>query len=305
MDDYWLSKNYFTQSRFPKAFRNRHSAPNVTGILTIGHVLNNTMQDILIRHARMQGFETLWLPGTDHAGIATQNVVEKNLRKAGKTRYDYSREEFTKLVWDWALKHKDIILTQLRRIGCSLDWERERFTLDEGLSRAVRQVFVELYHKGLIYRGRRIINWCPASQTALSDEEVVHRDTKGHLWYFRYPLADNSGFITVATTRPETMLGDTAVAVNPADSRYQKLVGRNVKLPIIGRIIPIIADEFVDREFGTGAVKVTPAHDPNDFEIAERHNLPKINILNPDATMNEAAGPLVAGKDRFELVNWL
>ena len=300
--DYWLSKNYFhAKADSPKKpFVIVIPPPNVTGILTIGHVLNNTMQDILIRHARMQGFETLWLPGTDHAGIATQNVVEKNLRKAGKTRYDYSREEFTKLVWDWALKHKDIILTQLRRIGCSLDWERERFTLDEGLSRAVRQVFVELYHKGLIYRGRRIINWCPASQTALSDEEVVHRDTKGHLWYFRYPLADNSGFITVATTRPETMLGDTAVAVNPADSRYQKLVGRNVKLPIIGRIIPIIADEFVDREFGTGAVKVTPAHDPNDFEIAERHNLPKINILNPDATMNEAAGPLVAGKDRFE-----
>ncbi len=300
--EYWLSKNYFhANSDSPKKpFVIVIPPPNVTGILTIGHVLNNTMQDILIRHARMQGFETLWLPGTDHAGIATQNVVEKNLRKEGKTRFDYGREEFTKIVWEWALKHKGIILTQLRKIGCSLDLERERFTLDEGLSRAVRQVFVELYKKDLIYRGRRIINWCPASQTALSDEEVIHRDTKGHLWYFRYPLEDNSGFITVATTRPETMLGDTAVAVNPDDPRYQKLVGKKVKLPIVGRIIPIIADDFVDREFGTGAVKVTPAHDPNDFEIGERHNLEKINILNPDATMNEAAGPLVVGKDRFE-----
>jgi len=300
--EYWLSKNYFhANSDSPKKpFVIVIPPPNVTGILTIGHVLNNTMQDILIRHARMQGFETLWLPGTDHAGIATQNVVEKNLRKEGKTRFDYGREEFTKIVWEWALKHKGIILTQLRKIGCSLDLERERFTLDEGLSRAVRQVFVELYKKDLIYRGRRIINWCPASQTALSDEEVIHRDTKGHLWHFRYPLEDNSGFITVATTRPETMLGDTAVAVNPDDPRYQKLVGKKVKLPIVGRIISIIADDFVDREFGTGAVKVTPAHDPNDFEIGERHNLEKINILNPDATMNEAAGPLVVGKDRFE-----
>jgi len=299
---YWLSKNYFhaNADSNKKPFVIVIPPPNVTGILTIGHVLNNTMQDILVRQARMQGFETLWLPGTDHAGIATQNVVEKVIRAEGKTRFDYGREEFTKIVWEWALKHKGIILTQLRKIGCSLDWERERFTFDAGLNRAVRQVFVELYHKGLIYRGRRIINWCPASQTALSDEEVIHRDTKGHLWYFRYPLADNSGFITVATTRPETMLGDTAVAVNPKDPRYQKLVGKNVRLPIIGRIIPIIADDFVDLEFGTGAVKVTPAHDPNDFEIGERHNLEKINILNPDATMNEAAGPLAAGKDRFE-----
>ncbi|MCK9483431.1 MAG: valine--tRNA ligase, partial [Candidatus Marinimicrobia bacterium] len=300
--EYWLAKNYFhaNANSHKKPFVIVIPPPNVTGILTIGHVLNNTMQDILIRHARMQGFETLWLPGTDHAGIATQNVVEKNLRKEGKTRFDYGREEFIKIVWDWALKHKGIILTQLRKIGCSADWERERFTLDEGLNRAVRQVFVELYKKGLIYRGRRIINWCPVSQTALSDEEVIHRDTKGHLWYFRYPLTDGTGFITVATTRPETMLGDTAVAVNPEDPRYQKLIGKKVKLPIVGRIIPIVADDFVDREFGTGAVKVTPAHDPNDFEIGERHNLEKINILNPDATLSEAAGPLAAGKDRFE-----
>lgn len=299
--EYWLTKNYFhaNADSNKKPFVIVIPPPNVTGILTIGHVLNNTMQDILIRHARMQGFETLWLPGTDHAGIATQNVVEKNIRKEGKTRFDYGREAFTKIVWDWALKHKGIILTQLRKLGCSADWERERFTLDEGLNRAVRRVFVELYKKGLIYRGRRIINWCPASQTALSDEEVVHRDTKGHLWYFRYPLADNSGFITVATTRPETMLGDTAVAVNPEDARYKQFIGKQVRLPIVDRIIPIVADKFVDREFGTGAVKVTPAHDPNDFEIAERHNLPKINILNPEATMNETAGPLVAGKDRF------
>lgn len=299
---YWLKKNYFHADNrsSKKPYVIVIPPPNVTGILHLGHVLNNTLQDILIRHARMNGYETLWLPGSDHAGIATQNVVEKNLRKKGKTRFDFQREEFVSIVWEWANTHKSIILDQLRKIGCSCDWARERFTLDAGLSRAVRQVFVHLYKKGLIYRGRKIINWCPVSQTALSDEEVVHRESRGRLWYFRYPLADGSGHLTVATTRPETMLGDTAVAVNPKDGRYAALVGKKLILPIMNRAIPVIADDFVDPEFGTGAVKVTPAHDPNDFEIGERHGLEKINIMNPDATMNAAAGPLVAGKDRFE-----
>lgn len=300
--EYWLTKHYFhADSRSKKTpYVIVIPPPNVTGILHLGHVLNNTLQDILIRHARMNGYEALWLPGSDHAGIATQNVVEKNLRKEGKTRSDFQREEFVNIVWEWANRHKSIILNQLRKIGCSCDWARERFTLDEGLSRAVREVFVRLYKKGLIYRGRKIINWCPVSQTALSDEEVIHRDTRGHLWYFRYPLEDGGDHLTVATTRPETMLGDTAVAVNPKDERYAALVGKTVILPIMNRAIPVIADDFVDMEFGTGAVKVTPAHDPNDFEIGERHGLAKINIMNPDATMNAAAGPLVAGKDRFE-----
>lgn len=300
--EYWLTKHYFhADSRSSKTpYVIVIPPPNVTGILHLGHVLNNTLQDILIRHARMNGYEALWLPGSDHAGIATQNVVEKNLRKEGKTRSDFQREEFVNIVWEWANRHKSIILNQLRKIGCSCDWARERFTLDEGLSRAVREVFVHLFKKGLIYRGRKIINWCPVSQTALSDEEVIHRETRGHLWYFRYPLEDGSGHLTVATTRPETMLGDTAVAVNPKDERFSALVGKTVILPIMNRAIPVIADDFVDQEFGTGVVKVTPAHDPNDFEIGERHGLAKINIMNPDATMNAAAGPLVAGKDRFE-----
>ncbi|MDO9548605.1 MAG: valine--tRNA ligase [Candidatus Marinimicrobia bacterium] len=300
--DYWLEKNYFhaDNKSSNKSFVIVIPPPNVTGILHLGHVLNNTLQDILVRYARMNGYETLWLPGSDHAGIATQNVVEKNLRKDGKTRYDYERDEFINIVWDWANKHKSIILNQLRKIGCSCDWERERFTLDKGLSEAVRQVFVQLYHKGLIYRGRKIINWCPVSQTALSDEEVIHKEIRGHLWYFKYPMEDGSGHLTVATTRPETMLGDTAVAVNPKDKRFKSQIGKNVVLPIMNRVIPIVADDFVDVEFGTGAVKVTPAHDPNDFEIGERHSLEKINIMNPDATMNAAAGPLVKDKDRFE-----
>lgn len=300
--EYWLEKRYFhaNNQSGKKTYTIVIPPPNVTGILTMGHVLNNTLQDILVRHARMNGYETLWLPGTDHAGIATQNVVEKELRKDGKTRYDFERDDFVNIVWDWANKHKSIILTQLQKIGCSCDWDRERFTFDEGLSNAVRHVFVHLFKKGLIYRGRRIINWCPVSQTALSDEEVIHRETSGHLWYFHYPLEEGEGHLTVATTRPETMLGDTAVAVNPEDKRFAKLIGKNVILPIMNRVIPIVADDFVDMKFGTGAVKVTPAHDPNDFEIGERHKLKKINVMNPDGTMNAAAGSLVEGKDRFE-----
>ncbi|MCK4715268.1 MAG: valine--tRNA ligase, partial [Candidatus Marinimicrobia bacterium] len=300
--EYWLGKRYFhaNNQSGKKPYVIVIPPPNVTGILTMGHVLNNTLQDILVRHARMNGYETLWLPGTDHAGIATQNVVEKELRKDGKTRFDFERDDFVKIVWGWANRHKSIILTQLQKIGCSCDWDRERFTFDEGLSNAVRHVFVHLYKKGLIYRGRRIINWCPASRTALSDEEVVHRETKGHLWFFHYPLEEGEGHLTVATTRPETMLGDTAVAVNSKDKRFTKLIGKNVVIPIMNRVIPIIADDFVDMKFGTGAVKVTPAHDPNDFEIGERHKLEKINVMNPDGTMNTAAGSLVEGKDRFE-----
>jgi valyl-tRNA synthetase len=299
---HWLEKGYFhaDNQTNKKSYTIVIPPPNVTGRLTMGHVLNNTLQDILVRYARMSGYETLWLPGTDHAGIATQNVVEKELRKKGKTRHDFERDEFVDIVWDWANKHKSIILNQLRKIGSSCDWERERFTLDGGLSLAVRQVFVHLYKKGLIYRGRKIINWCPVSQTALSDEEVIYKETPGHLWYFRYPLEDGAGYLTVATTRPETMLGDTGVAVNPKDERFAHLIGKNVVLPIMDRVIPIVADDFVDIEFGTGAVKVTPAHDPNDFEIGKRHGLEKINIMNPDGTMNAAAGPLVAGKGRFE-----
>ena len=299
---YWQEKGYFhaKAGTDKKTFVIVIPPPNVTGMLTMGHVLNNTIQDILVRHARMKGYETLWLPGTDHAGISTQTVVERHLKKDGKTRFDYDREAFTNLVWEWALKHKSIILTQLIKLGCSLDWERERFTLDESLSCAVRKVFVHLYKKGLIYRGRRIINWCPASGSALSDEEVIHREIKGNLWYLSYPLEDKSDYIIVTTSRTETMLGDTGVAVNPEDERYKKFIGKYVILPIQNRRIPIIADDFVNPEFGSGAVKVTPAHDPNDFEIGQRHNLEQINIMNPDGTMNEAAGKLVSGRDRFE-----
>jgi len=298
---YWLEKGYFHAD--PNSKKKKYSIvippPNVTGILTMGHVLNNTIQDILVRRARMKGYETLWLPGTDHAGISTQVVVEKKLKQEGKTRHDLGRDNFVKLVRDWALKHKNIITTQLKKLGCSLDWERERFTLDEGLSKAVRKVFVDLFKKSLIYKGERIINWCPATMTALSDEEVIYKETKGHLWYFRYPLKDEDGYLVVATTRPETMVGDTAIAVNPNDGRYRKYIGKKAILPIVNRVIPIIADEVVEPEFGTGAVKVTPAHDPVDFEIAQRHNLEKIIIMNPDASMNENAGDLIKGKDRF------
>jgi len=275
--------------------------PNVTGMLTLGHVLNNTLQDILIRGKKMQGFNTCWVPGTDHAGIATQTRVEAHLLETeGVTRRDLGRERFLERVWQWKEKYGGTIIRQLRRLGAACDWQRERFTLDEGLSNAVLEVFVRLYEKGLVYKGFRIINWCPKSRTALSDEEVVYREERGYLWYFRYPLKDGSGYITVATTRPETMLGDTAVAVHPEDPRYKHLVGRTVILPLVNREMPVIADEFVDPEFGTGAVKVTPAHDPNDYEIGVRHNLPMIDVMNDDATMNEQAGPEFAGLDRYE-----
>ncbi|HDR04827.1 MAG TPA: valine--tRNA ligase, partial [Candidatus Marinimicrobia bacterium] len=299
---HWIEKNYFHSepNSEKKPFTIMIPPPNVTGMLTMGHVLNNTLQDILIRKARMEGFETLWLPGTDHAGIATQTAVEKSLRKDGKSRHDYSREEFVQLVWDWKEKYGGIIIKQLKKLGVSCDWERERFTLDEGLSAAVREVFVRMYKKGLIYKGKRIINWCPVSRTALSDEEVVYKESQGKLWYFQYPLEENPTIkLVVATTRPETMLGDTAVAVNSKDNRYSHLIGKKLRLPIVGRLIPVIADEYVDMEFGTGAVKVTPAHDPNDYEMGMRHGLEFINIMNDDATMNENAGADFDGLDRY------
>ncbi|MFH0984458.1 MAG: valine--tRNA ligase [Candidatus Omnitrophota bacterium] len=281
--------------------------PNVTGILHMGHALNNAIQDILVRWNRMKGRDALWIPGVDHAGIATQNVVEKKLAKEKKTRWDLGREAFLQEVWKWKHEHGSTITRQLRRLGASCDWTRERFTMDEGLSKAVREAFVTLYERGLIYRGNYIINWCPRCQTALSDEEAAHKDVQGGLYHIKYPVVGKSGpyekmgedHIVVATTRPETMLGDTAVAVHPKDPRYQHLIGKKVLLPLVNREIVVIADEFVDPEFGTGIVKVTPAHDPNDFAMGHRHKLEQINVMTPDAKINEHGGPY-KGMDRFE-----
>ena len=272
--------------------------PNVTGWLHIGHALNQTLPDIVARWKRMQGYDVLWLPGTDHAGIATQNVVEKQLAAEGRTRHDLGRDAFEARVWEWVKQSHGTITSQMRKLGSSVDWSRERFTLDDSLSRAVRRVFVSLYRDGLIYRGTYLVSWCPRCRTALSDLEVVHKDTKGKLYQFRYPYLDGHGAVLVATTRPETMLGDTAVAVHPDDDRYREVVGRIVKLPIVEREIPVIADSFVDPEFGTGAVKVTPAHDPNDFEIGQRHQLPQVSVIDEDGQMTAEAGPF-AGQERF------
>jgi valyl-tRNA synthetase len=298
----WESDGYFVAPIRPgrKPFVIMIPPPNVTGRLTIGHVLNNTLQDILIRWHRMRGEDTLWLPGTDHAGIATQIKVEAELAKEGLTRHDVGREELLRRIWEWKELHGGIILQQLRKLGASCDWSRERFTLDESLSRAVAMMFVRLYHKGLIYRGKRIVNWDPASQTALSDEQVEYRNVNSHLWHIRYPLTDGSGHLVVATTRPETMLGDTAVAVHPDDSRYRHLHGKTVSLPLTDRKIPIVADEYVDQEFGTGCVKVTPAHDPNDFEIARRHQLEFITVIGPDGRMTDQAPEPYRGLSREE-----
>ena len=277
--------------------------PNVTGVLTLGHVLNNTIQDILSRKARMEGFEVLWLPGTDHAGIATQTVVERTLKKEGviKHRNDLGRDKFLEKVWEWKEKHGGIIIQQLKKLGCSCDWTRERFTMDEAYSKCVTRVFVALYKKGLIYHGKRMVNWDPVARTALSDEEVNMVEEKGHLWHIKYPLLDKpEEFLVVATTRPETMLGDEAVAVNPRDERYQKLVGRKLRLPIRGKEIPIIADELVDPKFGTGCVKVTPSHDPADYEMALRHSLPFPVVIGPDGKMTAEAGEGFIGLDRME-----
>ncbi len=278
--------------------------PNVTGILHMGHALNNTIQDILIRWQRMEGRNTVWMPGTDHAGIATQNVVERALRKEGKTRHDLGREEFVKRVWQWREEYGGTIIRQLKSLGAACDWQRERFTMDAGLSRAVEEVFCRLYDKGLIYRANYIVNWCPRCHTALSDEESEHQDTQGKLYYVRYPVKRDgrltaTEFVVVATTRPETLLGDVAVAVNPKDERYKALIGKVLTLPVLHRDLPVIADDFVDPAFGTGAVKVTPAHDPNDFEMGRRHDLTPINVMHENGLMNEGAGPY-AGLDRFE-----
>lgn len=301
--DYWLEKKYFHSEPQPgkKAFSVMIPPPNITGMLTMGHILNNTLQDILVRKARMEGYETMWLPGTDHAGIATQARVEKFIREnEGKTRHDYGREAFIERIREWKEQYGGIIIKQLQKLGVSCDWDRERFTLDEGLSKAVREVFVQLYEKGLIYKGRRIINWCPVSHTALSDEEVIYREIKGHLWYFRYPVTGlKDRYLIVATTRPETMLGDSAVAVNPKDKRYRDLIGKTVMLPLADREIPVVADNYVDMEFGTGAVKITPAHDPNDYDIGLRHELEFINVMNEDASMNENVPGRFTGMDRY------
>ncbi len=272
--------------------------PNVTGTLHIGHALNQTLPDIVARWKRMCGFDVLWLPGTDHAGIATQNVVEKQLAAEGRTRHDLGREAFEARVWEWVRESHGTITSQMRKLGSSVDWSRERFTLDETLSQAVRRVFVTLYREGLIYRGRYLVSWCPRCRTALSDLEVIHRPTQGRLWHIRYPYVDGSGAVTVATTRPETMLGDTAVAVHPDDARYAGRIGRRLRLPVLGRELPVVADDFVDPEFGTGAVKVTPAHDPNDFAMGERHGLDRVAVIDEDGCMTAAAGPF-AGQDRF------
>lgn len=300
--DYWKQQNYFLPSGdlSQPHYSIVMPPPNVTGQLHLGHALDNTLQDILTRWRRMQGYNTLWLPGTDHAGIATQARVEESLAAEGLSKYDLGREKFLERIWEWKRLYGDRITQQLSLLGSSCDWSRERFTMDEGCSRAVREVFVRLYEKGLIYRGDYIINWCPRCHTAISDIEVEHADSDGHLWHLKYPIQDSDEFLVVATTRPETMLGDTGVAVHPDDERYTHLVGKYVVLPLVGRIIPIFADAYVDREFGTGAVKVTPAHDPNDFEMGLRHNLESVNVMSPDARMNENAGAAYAGLDRYE-----
>ena len=299
--DFWVKGNYFQAGQRPEAkpYTIVIPPPNVTGMLHIGHALDFTLQDILIRAKRMQGYDALWLPGTDHAGIATQTRVEQKLREQGISRHDLGREKFLEQVWEWKDQYADTIRDQWSKMGLSLDYSRERFTLDDGLNKAVREVFVRLYEKGLIYRGKKIINWDPVARTALSDIEVEHKEVNGHLYHLRYPLKDGSGFITVATTRPETMLGDSAVAVHPEDDRYKHLIGQMIILPIVNREIPIISDEYVEKDFGSGAVKITPAHDPNDFEVGERHSLPQIIVMDETGTMNEEAGPY-KGMDRFD-----
>ena len=298
---FWKDGGYFKASpdRSRKPFTIVMPPPNVTAQLHIGHAMDDAMQDMLIRYKRMQGYNALWVPGVDHAGIATQIKVEEELRKEGLTRYDLGREAFLERVWDWKNRYGNRIVEQQKQLGCSCDWDRSRFTMDEGCSRAVREAFVSLYEKGLIYKGSRIINWCPHCRTALSDAEVEYVDKPGHLWHMRYPLSDGSGYLVVATTRPETMMGDTGVAVNPNDARYAHLVGKTAILPLMNREIPIVADDYVEMDFGTGCVKMTPAHDPNDFEVGLRHNLESIKVIADDGTINENGGRY-AGMDRYE-----
>lgn len=298
---YWNDNGYFKAkvNKNKKPYTIMMPPPNVTGNLHMGHALNSTIQDILIRWKRMEGYEALWLPGTDHASISTEAKVVEKLKKEGKSKEKLGREKFLEEAWAWTEKYGGNINNQLRKLGISCDWSKERFTLDEGLSNAVEEVFIRLYKKGLIYRGDRIINWCPNCKTAISDAEVEHEDTEGHLWYIKYPLKDSDEYIAIATTRPETMLGDLAIAVNPEDDRYRNLVGKYAILPLVNREIPIVADEYVDMEFGTGAVKITPSHDPNDFEVGARHNLGQMKIMNDDGTINENGGKY-ARLERYE-----
>ncbi len=297
----WLNKKYFSAkvNKAKKPFTIVMPPPNITGQLHMGHALDNTMQDILIRYKRMQGFEALWQPGTDHAAIATEVKVIDKLKSEGKDKHELGREGFLKEAWKWKQEYGSRIIKQLHKLGSSADWDRERFTMDEGCSEAVKEVFIKLYEKGYIYKGNRIINWCPTCQTSISDAEVEHVDMEGHFWHINYPIVGEDGFVEIATTRPETLLGDTAVAVNPDDDRYKNLVGKMLKLPLTDRQIPVIADSYVDKEFGTGCVKITPAHDPNDFEVGKRHSLPEINIMNDDATIN-CPGSKYDGMDRYE-----
>ncbi|MGD9843268.1 MAG: valine--tRNA ligase, partial [Steroidobacteraceae bacterium] len=295
----WESTGCFAPSGSGNPYCIMIPPPNVTGTLHMGHAFQHTLMDTLTRLHRMEGDNTLWQPGTDHAGIATQMVVERQLNATGQKRHDLGREKFIERVWEWKQESGDTISRQMRRLGNSVDWQRERFTMDEGLSKAVTEVFVKLHEEKLIYRGKRLVNWDPVLHTALSDLEVLSEPEQGHLWHFRYPLEDGSGHLVVATTRPETMLGDTAVAVHPEDERYVHLIGKQVKLPLTNRLIPIIADDYVDREFGTGCVKITPAHDFNDYEMGKRHGLALINIFDASATMNDAVSTQYQGLDRF------
>ena len=300
--DKWMEKKYFHAevNRDKKPFTIVMPPPNITGQLHMGHALDNTMQDILIRYKRMQGYEALWQPGTDHAAIATEVKVIQNLKTKGIEKKDLTRDQFLKYAWEWKDEYGGRIVRQLKKLGSSADWDRERFTMDEGCSEAVQEVFIRLYEKGYIYKGSRIINWCPVCKTSISDAEVEHVEQEGHFWHIKYPIVGEEGrFVEIATTRPETMLGDTAVAVNPDDERYKDIVGKMLLLPIVNKEIPVIADPYVDKEFGTGCVKITPAHDPNDFEVGKRHNLPEINVMNDDGTIN-ANGGKYEGMDRYE-----
>ena len=299
--DFWQEGNYFHAEvdKDKKPYTIVMPPPNITGQLHMGHALDNTLQDILIRWRRMQGYSALWLPGTDHASIATEAKIVEAMRKEGITKEDLGREKFLERAWEWKKEYGGRIVSQLKKMGSSCDWERERFTMDEGCSKAVKEVFVRLYNKGLIYRGERIINWCPRCKTSISDAEVEFEEQAGHFWHLRYPLTDGSGYLELATTRPETLLGDTAVAVNPSDERYKDLVGKTLTLPLVGREIPIVADDYVDVDFGTGVVKITPAHDPNDFQVGLRHNLPVINVMTDDAKIVDDY-PEYAGMDRYE-----
>lgn len=300
--DSWLKGNYFHAACDPEKtpYTIVIPPPNITGQLHMGHALDNTLQDILIRWRRMEGYDTLWLPGTDHASIATEAKIVEAMREEGISKEDIGREGFLERAWEWKEKYGGRIIEQLKKLGASCDWERERFTLDEGCNKAVNEVFVRLYEKDLIYRGERIINWCSDCLTAISDAEVEHEEKEGSFWHINYPLADGSGSVSLATTRPETMLGDTAVAVNPNDPRYKDIIGKNVILPLVNREIPVVADDYVEIDFGTGVVKITPAHDPNDFEVGLRHNLPILNVMTDDGKMNENAGSRYEGLDRYE-----